>query len=138
MTEYNTPKMTHDEMIDTLKGLGFRAFDRMTAKEREALDMAIEVLEQEPKTGRWIGVNPFVDTMMCSECGENIISEEFKSNYCPNCGAKMVEPQETQESDHKCHTCKHYTSGEHDGSCGSYICKEYSNWESEVSDADSN
>lgn len=36
-----------------------------------------------------------------------------------------------QESDHKCHTCKHYTSGERDGSCGSYICKHYSNWESE-------
>jgi len=35
------------------------------------------------------------------------------------------------ESDHKCYTCKHYTSGEHDGSCGSYICKGYSNWESE-------
>ena len=45
---------------------------------------------------------------------------------------------EPQESDHKCHTCKHYTSGERDGSCGSYICKGYSNWESEVQDADSN
>jgi len=36
------------------------------------------------------------------------------------------------ESDHKCHTCKHYTSGEYDGSCDSYICKGYSDWESEV------
>lgn len=35
------------------------------------------------------------------------------------------------ESDHKCHTCKHYTSGEYDGSCDSYICKGYSDWESE-------
>ena len=47
-----------------------------------------------PKMGRWIGVNPMVDTLMCSECGENIISEEFKSNYCPNCGAKMSEVEE--------------------------------------------
>ena len=38
---------------------------------------------------------------------------------------------EPQESDHKCHTCKHYTSGENDGSCDSYICKGYSDWESE-------
>lgn len=38
---------------------------------------------------------------------------------------------ESKESGHKCHTCKHYTSGEHDGSCGSYICKGYSDWESE-------
>lgn len=41
---------------------------------------------------------------------------------------KYAEPQ---ESDHKCHTCRHYTSGEYDGSCGSYICKNYSDWESE-------
>ena len=47
MTE-DTIKMTHDEMIDVLKGLVFGTFDRTTAKEREALDMAIELLEQEP------------------------------------------------------------------------------------------
>jgi len=41
---------------------------------------------------------------------------------------KYAEPQ---ESDHKCHTCKHYTSGERDGSCDSYICEHYSDWESE-------
>jgi hypothetical protein len=40
--------MTHDEMIDALKGLVFGTFDRTTAKEREALDMAIQALEQEP------------------------------------------------------------------------------------------
>ena len=43
--------------------------------------------QPERKKGKWIGVNPMVDTLMCSECGENIISEEFKSNYCPNCGS---------------------------------------------------
>lgn len=45
-------------------------------------------------------------------------------------GADRAE-SEDKESDRKCHTCKHYTSGEHDGSCGSYICEHYSNWESE-------
>ena len=45
MTEQNTPKMTHDEMIDILKGLVFGTFDRTTAKEREALDMSIKALE---------------------------------------------------------------------------------------------
>ena len=65
-----------------------------------------------------------------------------EQKWCPMGGAKMVEPQEISdrnlkmwhdiykaESDHKCHNCKHYTSGERDGSCGSYICKHYSNWE---------
>ena len=46
MTEQNTPKMTHDEMIDVLKGLVFGTFDRTTAKEREALDMAISTLSE--------------------------------------------------------------------------------------------
>lgn len=44
---------------------------------------------------------------------------------------KVSEIPTGSESNRTCHTCKHYTSGEHDGSCGSYICKGYSNWESE-------
>ena len=46
--ELDTPKMSHEEMIDTLKGLVFGTFDRTTVKEREALDMAIALLEQKP------------------------------------------------------------------------------------------
>lgn len=67
---------------------------------------------------------------ICSECGFVSESEDgyFVSRYCPNCGCRMVNEQ---KSDHTCHTCKHYTKGERDGSCGSYICKGYSNWESE-------
>ena len=43
-------EMSHEEMIDTLKGLVFGTFDRTTAKERDALVMVIKVLEQ----SRWI------------------------------------------------------------------------------------
>ena len=39
--------MSKEEMIDTLKGLVFGTFDRTTAKEREALDMAIKGLENQ-------------------------------------------------------------------------------------------
>lgn len=90
------------------------------------------------KTGHWIEKDGFDGDVYydCSECGESWATIEGTPwdnewDYCPSCGAKMVEPQETQENDHKCHTCKHYTSGERDGSCGSYICKGHSNWESE-------
>lgn len=55
MTEQNTPKMTHDEMIDVLKGLVFGTFDRTTAKEREALDMAISALSE--NKGEWMPAN---------------------------------------------------------------------------------
>ena len=45
--DMDTIKMSYEEMIDTLKGLVFGTFDRTTAKERDALDMAIKALEQE-------------------------------------------------------------------------------------------
>ena len=37
-----------------------------------------------------------------------------------------------EEIEHKCHNCAHYLQGEYDGSCGSYICKNYSGWEQGV------
>lgn len=72
---------------------------------------------------------------MCAECIEKYLTTEGKQKL--EClltavrNAVDIEDIEPLESDHKCHTCKHYTSGENDGSCGSYICKGYSNWERE-------
>ena len=58
----------------------------------------------QPKTGHWINrhiiANKTIDMIVCSECGEEFSYDaetgisEYK--YCPNCGAKMVEPQETE------------------------------------------
>lgn len=60
--------MTHDEMIDALKGLVFGTFDRTTAKEREALDMAISALSE--NKGEWIkiqsGDKDFPESIVCS------------------------------------------------------------------------
>ena len=45
--------------------------------------------EQEPKTGHWIDREIYdADRWKCSECGR---TEPYKENYCPNCGAKMIE-----------------------------------------------
>ena len=58
------------------------------------------VTPQEPKTGHWIGIDeePHED-YECDMCGYVIWAidnlEEYK--FCPNCGAKMVEPQESEE-----------------------------------------
>ena len=51
---------------------------------------------QEPKTGHWI--NGDCKGGNCSICGEYyaFYPESGDFNYCPNCGAKMVEPQETE------------------------------------------
>lgn len=37
----------------------------------------------------WRRYSPFTDTYECSNCGEQVIDEQFRTNYCPNCGARM-------------------------------------------------
>lgn len=60
-------------------------------------------VKQEPKTGHWIYDNY---NWRCSECNEtpktlgyvgtaDFMTEHFK--FCNHCGAKMVEPQESEE-----------------------------------------
>lgn len=99
------------------------------------------ISQSKEKTGHWEYVqydyNPKLGNWHCSECRcvvVECVNKEEKGGiplykYCPQCGTKMIELQ--AESDHKCHNCKHYVSGQRDGSCGSYICKNYSGWESE-------
>jgi len=89
--------MTNEEAIAIIS----RPFD-MSGVPSEVLDahkMAVEALEQEPKTGHW--KSTIDGKPICSECG--FISESldgyFVSNYCPNCGCRMFEPQEREDND---------------------------------------
>ncbi len=76
--------MTIDEAIRLLSGLMFKG------KLKEALDMAIKALKQEPKIGHWNDIPKYENiAWLCSEC-EHFTT--MKHKYCPNCGAKMVEP----------------------------------------------
>jgi hypothetical protein len=62
------------------------------SKAHKARDMAIKALEQEPKTGHWIDItnkNKTVIAVRCS-CCEKSPKYAIKSDFCPNCGAKMV------------------------------------------------
>ena len=90
----------------------------------EALDMVADLcVKQEPpvrpqeKTGKWEEIvkehkcyardDTYTTTEYhCSECGEEPFVNEDGfyelSNYCPNCGAKMVEPT--------CDTCEYNTA----------------------------
>ena len=57
------------------------------------------------KTGHWIMLNECANSgYYCSECHKKVIKEGWsgtikKIKYCPNCGAKMVEPQESEDKE---------------------------------------
>ena len=90
------------EILEEVKDLDDSMYQYISAYE-EALDMAIKALEQEPKTGYWIRITngAMREKYICSKCGRQI--EDYgiegllpvKYPYC-HCGAKMVEPQESE------------------------------------------
>lgn len=66
----------------------------------EDFSTAIKALEQEPKTGHWIATGAYytgaydsIDYVECSCCHYESLEE---GDFCPNCGAKMVEPQKSE------------------------------------------
>ena len=52
------------------------------------------VTPQEPNTGYWIDKNK--NTAVCSCCNRN---NTWYGNFCKWCGAKMVEPQESEDKE---------------------------------------
>ena len=67
----------------------------------EALDVAIKALDQEPNTGHWIFVDKAHEHAHCSECdyGNVDLLDGRPHNYCPNCGCRLVEPQEWSDKE---------------------------------------
>ena len=69
---------------------------------------------QEPKMGHWIdkdgkeqgydiaGIKTWYIQIMCSECGfikTAIEGHTGQYHYCPNCGCRMFEPQESEDNE---------------------------------------
>ena len=65
----------------------------------DALGIAIEALEQEPRKGHW----NVKDNMwwVCSACGcqTRMIKKYNVPRFCPACGAKMIEPQKSEDKE---------------------------------------
>ena len=56
---------------------------------------------QEPPTGHWI-YKPKTDLSVCDKCGSYCPQDKYgriETNFCPNCGCRMVEPA--------CDTCEY-------------------------------
>ena len=118
--------MTNEQAIELLqfykKGL-FDAASNQLNGDIQAFDMAIQALnlmpliekfkemddwdkiarllamalEQEPKTGHWISHYDEEAKEGWYECDRCHTERAFNTDYCPDCGARMVEPQERSE-----------------------------------------
>lgn len=83
--------MTREEAIQELLCL----CDEMPSMEcqgwKMALDIAIQALEQEPKTGHWIEITNKRGTVIALRCSccEKSPKHAIKSDFCPHCGVDM-------------------------------------------------
>ena len=86
--------MTRERAIELLRELW--NFLATPPEIDEAVNMAIEALEQMPKRGKWIDREETQDYIkvkhrICSVCYRepSAWSSRKKFKYCPNCGARM-------------------------------------------------
>jgi len=73
------PYIHYDDVIKSIKGM--------------------PSVQPKPKTGHWIntGIDEewYARAYGCSLCGHTMVG---KDKYCPNCGCRMVEPQESEDN----------------------------------------
>ena len=69
----------------------------------DVIETIIKALEQQPKTGAWVPIDAEPhDIYECNACGWLLYYEDRTDyKYCPNCGAKMIEPQESEDKDNE-------------------------------------
>ena len=72
--------------------------EALLRRDRDIIRALPSVTPQEPKTGHWMKSN-IGGAKVCSVCNAHMGLSSFK--FCPNCGAKMVEPQESEVEDGK-------------------------------------
>lgn len=67
----------------------------------DSIDLAIIALEKQ-KTGHWTYIkNSSVNGLKICECSNCNKRTYGSHNYCSNCGARMIEPQESKKIERK-------------------------------------
>jgi DNA-directed RNA polymerase subunit RPC12/RpoP len=62
-------------------------------------------VQPKPKTGQWVLLNECSNSgYYCSECHKKVVKEGWsgtvkKIKFCPNCGCRMVKPQESEDKE---------------------------------------
>lgn len=92
-----------DDLIsrkDVLHELGWCDYGLKDWQKLKLKTMVRDIPSAETKTGHWImthdyftGAYESIYYVKCSICGEDSLEA---GDYCPNCGAKMIEPQESE------------------------------------------
>lgn len=86
-----------------------RIFNQGTGK-KKSFEFIQKYVEKLPpinptKTGHWIMLDECANSgYYCSECHKKVVKEGWsdtikKIKYCPNCGKKMVDPQESEDKE---------------------------------------
>lgn len=81
-------------VLDEAFEVDTKEYGRIEVVGVDAIDALPSVNPQEPKTGHWIE-GKYKDT--CDKCRCTYPKNIGFKNYCPNCGSRMVEPQESEE-----------------------------------------
>ena len=96
--EYETEitKYSDDEKYKALITLYFASINCEDKEKRKRYNTAIKLIEgipsAEPKTGHWMDKGSL--SCRCDQCG---CKNNRETKFCPNCGARMVEEQESEE-----------------------------------------
>lgn len=98
--------ISRQNIIDTYKSCA----DMLSDEELEGANLVMEWVYKEPsvnsqeQTGHWTkDKEPWGGSQgwKCDKCNHiydiNVVYSKMPYNFCPNCGAKMVEPQESEE-----------------------------------------
>lgn len=100
--------ISRQAVLDCLTATGLKKYD-FILNARDKIKNLPSVKPQEPKTGHWEWVqydyNPKLGNWHCSECRCVVVECVGKKEkggiplykYCPQCGAKIIEPQESEE-----------------------------------------
>ena len=90
--------MTNHEDSETLNGVdgdlisrqdAIDAWDKLSKRGRTEFDQVLMTLPSaEPKTGRWTWDDK--GYFYCGRCGKKPDDQTRTTDYCPNCGAKML------------------------------------------------
>ena len=85
--------MSREEAIEQLKV--YRACMLADGAEVEAYNMAIEALKEQYLEGYWRQIG--YDIYECTVCSQNVMTGDICAyKHCHGCGAKMIEPQESE------------------------------------------